>query len=145
MILDTLYETGRQLLMLLESLTLRRLLLNRFTLVIVCALLLTGSVGAYAQANNDGQISGRVVDADGDPVANATVYLQRVNIRNQLGRVNTTTDENGYFEFTDQTRTLEFRMHAVKEGLGSSKTTRHHLYFRGQNTQVTIVIQVDTE
>lgn len=145
MMLDTIYETGRQLLMLLESLTLRRLLVNRFMLVIVCVALITGSVGAYAGANDDGHISGRVVDTDGDPVANATVYLQRVNIRNQLGRVNTTTDENGYFEFTGQTKTLEFRMHAVKDGLGSSKTTRHHLYFRGQNTQITIVIEADTE
>lgn len=142
--LDTLYKTGRQLLMLLESLTLRRLLLNRFTLVIVCVALITGSVGAYAQANDDGQISGRVVDSDGDPVAGATVYIQRVNIRNQLGRVNTTTDENGYFEFTGQTETLEFRIRAVKEGLGTSKTTRNHLYFRGQNTHIEVIIQPDT-
>jgi hypothetical protein len=140
-----LFDTLRQLRMLLGSLTLRRLLLNRFTIVIVVALLLTGSVQAYADMNNDGNVSGRVVDEDGDPVAGATVYIQRVNIRNQLGRVNTTTDENGYYEFTNQTRLLEFRIQAEKDGVGSSPVTRHHLYFRGQNSQITIVIQSDAD
>lgn len=129
--------------MLLESLTLRRLLVNRFAIVVVVALLLTGSVQAYADMNNEGHISGRVVDDDGDPVAGATVYIQRVNIRNQLGRINTTTDENGYYEFTNQTRLLEFRLEAMKEGVGSSGVSRHHLYFRGQNSQITIVIRGD--
>jgi hypothetical protein len=140
-----LFDTLRQLRLLLGSLTLRRLLLNRFTIVIVAALLLTGSVQAYADMNNEGTISGRVVDEDGDPVAGATVYIQRVNIRNQLGRVNTTTDENGYYEFTNQTRLLEFRLQAVKEGVGSSTVTRHHLYFRGQSSRIDIVIQSDAD
>jgi membrane protease subunit (stomatin/prohibitin family) len=108
-------------------------------------LLLTGSVQAYADMNNEGNVSGRVVDENGDPVAGATVHIQRVNIRNQLGRVNTTTDENGYYEFTNQTMLLEFRIQAVKEGVGSSPVTRHHLYFRGQNSQITIVIQSDAD
>lgn len=143
--LKQLTDTVRQLWLLLESLTLRRLLFNRFTVVIVAALLLTGSVQAYADMNNEGHVTGRVVDEDGDPVPGATVYIQRVNVRNQLGRINTTTDENGYFEFTNQTRLLEYRIEAVKEGVGSSGVTRHHLYFRGQNTNLTIVIRGDVD
>lgn len=143
--LEQLFNTVRQLFMLRESMTLRKLLLNRFAIVIIVALLLTGSVQAYAETHNEGHLSGRVVDQDGDPVANATVYLQRVNVRNQLGRINTTTNENGYYEFTNQTQLLEFRLEAVKEGVGSSRVTRHHLYFRGQNEQITIVIRGDVD
>lgn len=140
---EQLYNTVRQLLLLIESLTLRKLLLNRFTVVIVTFLLLAGAVQGFAAANDQGTVTGRVVDEDGDPVANATVYIERVNIRNQLGKVNTTTDADGYYEFTNQTRLLEFRIHAVKEGVGSSEVTRHHLYFRGQNTEIDIVIRRD--
>jgi hypothetical protein len=138
---DQLFDTLRQLLLLVESLTLRKLLLNRFTIVIVAFLLLAGSVQAYAAANNQGTVTGRVVDTNGDPVADATVFIERVNIRNQLGKVNTTTDADGYYEFTNQTRLLEFRIQAVKEGVGESRVTRHHLYFRGQNTDITIVVR----
>lgn len=133
--------TLRQLLLLWESLTVRRLLFNRFVAILVVAIVLSSGVQAYASLNSDGHVHGRVVDQDGDPVANATVYIQRVNIRNQLGRVNVTTNETGYYEFTNQTRLLEFRIYAVKDGVGKSKVTRHHLYFRGQNVKIDIQIR----
>lgn len=137
---DQLFATIRQLGLLIESLTLRQVLFNRFTVVIVVFLLAAGSVQAYADANNQGHIQGQVVDGDGNPVANATVQIERVNIRNQLGRINTTTDTDGTFEFTNQTRLLEFRVWAEKEGVGRSQVERKHLYFRGQNTEFVIVI-----
>lgn len=136
-------DTVRQLRQLLRMITLRRLLVNRFVMVAVAALLLTVSVQGYVAANNEGKITGQVVDEDGDPVANATVYIQEVNIRNQAGATKTTTDTNGYYEFTNQTELLEFRIWAVKENGGQSPQTRHHLYFRGQSTTIQIVINAD--
>lgn len=140
---DQLYATIRQLGMLIESLTLRQVLLNRFTVVMLVCLLMTGSVQAYAAANNEGHVRGQVVDSNGEPVENATVYIERVNIRNQLGRINTTTDSDGSFEFTNQTKLLEFRIWAIAEDGGRSVVQREHLYFRGQNTEVVIVVTSD--
>lgn len=136
---DQISNTVRQIKILFGALTLRDLLVNRLAFVIVVVLLITGSVQGYASMNADGNISGQVTDADGEPVAGADVVLQRLNIRNQLGRVNTTTDENGYYEFTGQTELLEFRITVTKEGYEST-VIRHHLYFKGQNNQIDVTI-----
>lgn len=134
----------RQFMVIGESLSLRQLVLNRFVGIIVILLLATAATQGYAQTNDDGHVSGRVVDENGDPVANATITIERVNIRNQLGKMRTTTDANGYYEFTGKTQLLEFRTQAVKDGVGSSVVERHHLYFRGQNTNINLVIRSGT-
>lgn len=132
--------TIRQFKVIGESLSLRQLLLNRFVGVVIVLLLATAAAQGYAQTNDDGHVTGQVVDENGDPVANATVTIERVNIRSQLGKMRTTTDVDGYYEFTGKTKLLEFRIQAAKDGVGSSTVERHHLYFRGQNANFDLVI-----
>jgi hypothetical protein len=137
-----LYNTIRQLVMLFEALTLRRLLINRFVLVIVLAVLLTGGVQGYVSANNGGTIDGYVVDGNGDPVEGAQVNIQELGIRNQYDGNTTTTNEDGYFVFTGQTEFLEFRIRVTTEN--SQAVERHHLYFEGQEREVTIVLDAES-
>lgn len=136
---DQLYATLRQLVMLFESLTIHRLLINRFVLVIVLMLAITGVVQGYMSMNDNGHIQGQVVDENGDPVAGAEVTIERMNIRNQFEGANTTTDENGYYEFTDQTTLLEFRIRVTKDE--ATVVERHHLYFRGQDKEINLVLE----
>ena len=136
---DSIFSTLRQIRLLFGSLSLRDLLVNRLVLVIVVTLVVTGSVQVFASANNDGHFSGQVTNAAGEPVADATVVIQGLNIRSQTGRENTTTDENVYYEFPNQTDLLEFRIIVTKEGYEST-VIRYHLYFKGQNDQIDVTL-----
>lgn len=134
----------RQLALLVrEVVSIRQLLLNRFTLVLLCLILIVGGVQGYVNTNNDGRISGTVVDADGDPVPNANVTMQEITAESVGSEQTVQTDENGQFVFRDQTDILEFRIVASKPELGTSSERRVHLYFRGQNTQLTLQITED--
>lgn len=128
-----------------EVLTLRQLLFNRFTLLLVVFLLIGGGMQGYVTANNDGQISGTVVGPDGDPVANANVTMRPIGSETVGSSQTTYTDDDGQFVFRDQTRVLEFSIFASKSGLGGSPEKRTHLYFRGQNIDVTLVITNATD
>lgn len=123
-----------------ETISFRRLLINRFTILIAVVLVASVAVQGYVAANNDGYVTGQVVDADGDPVANATVTLSPQTVAGVPDPQSTTTDENGEFEFQDDSL-LEYTIKAQHPELGESETQRHHLYFEGQNTEVTLVIE----
>ncbi|WP_411965848.1 carboxypeptidase-like regulatory domain-containing protein [Haloferax sp. YSMS24] len=123
-----------------ETLSWKTVFLNKFVIIIVLGLVLwAGMVQPYITANDDGTISGTVVDSSGEPVEGATVVAQRLMTKNQEAPISTTTNENGQFVFEDKTRWLEFRIHAEKSSV-RTETERHHLYFRGQNTDLTIVL-----
>ena len=130
----------RQLVLLAkETLSWKQVLLNRFVIVITVVLVLwVGLTAPYVAAHDDGNISGTVVDASGDPVNNATVVAQRLMTKNQDPPISTTTDENGRFIFENKSNWLEFRIHIKKDG-EVSNWERHHLYFEGQNSDLTIV------
>lgn len=136
---ESISKTARQIKLLFGSFTLRDLLTNRIVLVIILALVISGSVQAFASMNNDGNISGYVTNTDGEPVAGANVVIQKLTIRSQAGGVNTTTNESGYYEFTNQTDVLEFRLSVTKEGYESTEI-RRHLYFKGQNQQINVIL-----
>jgi len=136
---DSVSNTARQIKLLFGSFTLRDLLTNRLVIVIVLVLVVSGSVQALTSMNDDGNISGQVMNADGEPVAGANVVIQGLNIRSQTGGANTTTNENGYYEFTNQTDVLEFRLSVTKEGYKSTEI-RHHLYFKGQNERIDVTL-----
>lgn len=127
----------RQLALLIrETVTLRQVLLNRITIVLMATLLIAGGVQAYTFANDDGRISGTVVGPDGEPVPNANVTIRPIGSETVGSSQATNTDEEGKFVFTEQTRVLEFEITASK---GSrTEVRRIHLYFRGQNTDVTL-------
>jgi len=130
----------RQLVLLFQNVRMRGLLTNRITIVAVIFLLLGFGVSGYVSANDDGTVEGVVLDELGNPVQNATVTIEPVGIRNQGQKAETTTNGDGRFTFTGRTELLEFRISAQKPGVGSSPVERHHLHFKGQNKEVTIVI-----
>lgn len=123
-----------------ETVSVRRLLINRFTILIAVVLVASIAAQGYIAANNEGYVTGQVVDGNGDPIANATVTVSPQTIAGVPDRKSTTTDENGEFEFRDDSF-LEFTIQAQHEELGESETRRYHLYFRGQNTEVELVIE----
>ena len=126
-----------------ETFTLRGLLWNRFTLLLIVLLLLGGGMQGYITANDDGRISGTVIGPDEEPVANANVTMRPIGSETVGSSQTTLTDENGEFLFADQNRVLQFSVSANKPGVGSSPKRRIHLYFRGQNTDVTLKMSND--
>ncbi|WP_137290622.1 carboxypeptidase-like regulatory domain-containing protein [Natronorubrum halophilum] len=122
-----------------ETVSVRRFLINRFTILIAVVLVASVAAQGYVAANNDGYVTGQVVDGDGDPVANANVTLSPQTIAGVPDPQSTTTDENGAFEFRDQSL-LEFTIRAEHEE-SESETNRYHLYFKGQNKEVNLVIE----
>lgn len=122
-----------------ETVTWRKLLLNRLTILLVVLLLVAVPLQVYASGNADGRIQGQVVDEDGDPVENATVKLQKIPLEGVIKSERTTTDENGEFRYENQTDVLEFRIVVEKEGY---ETAEHHdqSLFPGENRDITIVI-----
>lgn len=123
-----------------ETVSLRGLLFNRFTILVVVLLVAAVAWQGYVAANSDGNVTGTVVDADGDPVTNATVTLSPQTVASVPSPQSTTTDENGEFAFRDNTH-LEFTLQATHGDLGESDTERYHLYFEGQSKDVTLVIE----
>lgn len=121
-----------------ETVSVRRLLFNRFTILIVVVLVAAVAWQGYVVANDGGTISGQVVDADGDPVANATVTLSPQTVASVPNEQTATTGENGEFSFNDETH-LEFTIQATHPELGESDTKRFHRYFKGQQQSVTVV------
>lgn len=123
-----------------QTVSVRRLVINRFTILIAVVLIASIALQGYVAVNNDGYVTGQVVDEDGNPVANATVTLSPQTVAGVPDPQSTTTDENGEFEFQDQSL-LEFTIQAQHEELGESKTDQYHLYFQGQNTEVDLVVE----
>lgn len=123
-----------------ETVSVRRLLVNRFTVLIAIVLVASIAVQGYVAVNDDGHVTGQVVDGSGDPVTNATVTLSPQTIAGVPTSESTTTDENGEFAFRDESL-LEFTIQAHHEEHGESETHRRHLYFRGQNVEVELVLE----
>lgn len=135
--------TVRQLALLVrEWVTLRKLLLNRFVIVLVVVVAFTVGGGAYMDANDGNRIDGRVVDADGDPVENATVVLSAISLRGVPSRVTTQTNADGEFAFPSYNErgqaTLEFRIWALAPDGTKSIEEHHHVAFPKQSRSVVI-------
>ena len=131
----------RQLgLLIRETISIRMLVFNRVTIVLLTLLLLFGVGQGYIATNDDGRISGTVIGPDGEPVRDANVTIRPIGSETVGSEKTTNTDDDGRFDFTDQTSVLQFEISASKGGLGQSGVQRIHLYFRGQNTAVTLAI-----
>jgi hypothetical protein len=141
--------TARQLVLLArEWLSVRALLFNRFAVVVVVVLASTVAGVAYVEANDGNRIDGRVVDADGDPVANATVVLSVISLRGVPTRETTRTDADGTFAFPDYNErgqaTLEFRIWATGPDGAESPKYRHHLDFPRQSRSIVVTLNETT-
>jgi hypothetical protein len=134
-------QTFNQLKLLGSGLSLRTLLINRFTIVLLVSVLIVGAAQGYVAVNSEGTIQGTVVDSEGNPVEDAEVSLVWQSIEAQHRSQTTTTDLNGQFLFEDQDRFLEFRISAAKEDVGSSEEKRIHLLYEGQPQEVDFVLE----
>jgi hypothetical protein len=111
----------------------RAILLNRFVLVpgaIVVAIVLWN---VYVATHNHGIVAGRVVDAAGRPVPDATVELWTYNFTTYEEKARVKTDVDGIFRFTDNP-SHRIQVGAEKPGVGRSQRIPVFLYFRSQDT-----------
>ena len=110
----------------------RRLVLNRFVLVpgVIAVLVIVWNL--YVSTHDHGRVSGRVVDADGRPVAGATVALWVLNFTTYVEKVRATTDADCRFLITDND-SHNIRLAAEKPGVGRSPRVPVRLYFRSED------------
>jgi hypothetical protein len=128
-----------------EAFSIRRVLLNRFVIVIAVLLFATAGATAYMDQNDGNRLTGSVVTEDGTPVENATVEVDVVGIENIVNTETTTTDAAGQFTVRDYSGTgdaagMEVRIHVTTEDGYESPTAFRHAYFPNQNMNVRIVI-----
>jgi hypothetical protein len=89
----------------------------------------------HVRLNDDGIVSGVVLNEEGEPVAGATVQIREQTL-NLLKEPRTEqTDEQGRFVFTN-IEMIEFVISAKLEGVGASARPRYHLYFMRQNFEL---------
>jgi hypothetical protein len=86
----------------------------------------------YVALNDGGVVEGRVVDATGRAVADATVILLERNFVMHNERQRTTTDATGRFHFTGNDN-HSLQLEAETAGLGRSERRVVRLWFRAQN------------
>ena len=86
----------------------------------------------YIVLNDGGVVEGRVVDAAGRPVPDATVILLERNFVMHNERQRTTTDATGRFRFTGNDN-HSLQLEAQTTGLGRSERRVVRLWVRAQN------------
>ena len=89
----------------------------------------------YVALNDGGVVEGRVVDATGRAVADATVILLERNFVMHNERQRTTTDATGRFHFTGNDN-HSLQLEAETAGLGRSERRVVRLWFRAQNVRL---------
>ena len=113
----------------------KALLLNRFVLVPGAIALLIALWNFYVATHNHGVIVGRVLDASGQPVPDATVALWTYNFTTYEEREHVTTNANGAFRF-DNNPSHRIQLSAEKTGVGRSRRIPVYLYFRSQDIEL---------
>ena len=113
----------------------RRLLINRFVLVPATLAVAIAFWNVYVATHDHGIVAGRVVDATGQPVADATVVLWVLNFTTYVETTRTTTDSMGRFIITNND-SHNIRLAAEKPGIGRSARVPIRLYFRAQDIDV---------
>lgn len=109
-----------------------RILSNRYMITLALILIAIFAWKLYVRANDDGYVTGTVVDENGNTVVGATVFLQERDLVIVETPLTTQTDENGRFIF-EAVEMVSFFMWAEKEGYPTAEKTAHHLYFKEQN------------
>ena len=90
----------------------------------------------YVALHAGGIVEGRVVDAAGRPVADASVTLLERHFVMHNERQRTRTDGTGYFRFSgNDNHSLQLEAEAI--GLGRSERRVVRLWFRAQNVRLT--------
>ena len=89
----------------------------------------------HVRLNDDGIITGVVLNQAGSPVQGATVQLREQTLNLVKEPRSAQTDEQGRFEFTD-IEMIDFVISAKLDGTGASERRRYHLYFMRQNFEL---------
>lgn len=110
------------------------LIRNRFTLTfgIIAVVILVWNI--YVASNNGGRLEGRVVDADGAPVADAIVVLARKTVASVETIAETETDADGRYHFDRHGQ--YFLVLTARSAAGESERRMIPLWFRNQNIDV---------
>jgi hypothetical protein len=114
----------------------RRWLLNRFVLVPAAIAVAVVAWNAYVSTHNHGVVAGRVTDAAGRPVPDATVVLWVLNFTTYVEKSRATTDAAGRFVIHDND-SHNIRLAAEKAGVGRSERVPVRLYFRAEDIELT--------
>lgn len=118
----------------------RRILLSRFFIVPAVIILTIVGWNLYVDEHAHGQLGGRVVDAAGKPVADATVILSVHDFVTQVEKARTRTDAAGQFQFTHNNSHL-IQLQAQTSGVASTPV-KVRLWFRGQDHVVAEPLRV---
>ena len=118
----------------------RRIFLSRFVIVPALIAATVAAWNMYVDLHSHGALSGRVVDADGKPVAGATVVLWAHDFVTQVETARTKTDDAGDFRFTDNASHL-IQLQALA-GKDASPRVTVRLWFRGQDRVVETPLRV---
>ncbi|HXC28125.1 MAG TPA: carboxypeptidase-like regulatory domain-containing protein [Stellaceae bacterium] len=114
--------------------TLRRVLASRFFIVPAAIAAVTIGWNIYVSLHAHGLLSGRVIDAAGRPLANATVVLYTHDFVTQAEKERTKTDASGAFAFTDNDSHL-IQLQALDGDRMSARVTIR-LWFRAQDREL---------
>lgn len=110
-------------------------LVNRVTITLGLIAAVVIAWNLYVMAHDDGILEGRVVDAAGEPIADAKVVLSEQTIVSLSPIAETVTDETGMFRFERHDRHA-LVLTAEKPGLGQSERVDVQLYFMNQNRRL---------
>jgi Carboxypeptidase regulatory-like domain len=113
----------------------KRILLNRFVLVPGAIALVALIWNLYVATHNHGAVVGRVIDAAGKPVVDATVALWTYNFTTYEERDHVKTDADGVFRFTSNP-SHRIQVSAEKPGVGRASRVPVFLYFRAQDVDL---------
>ena len=90
---------------------------------------------AYVGLHDHGVIEGRVVDAEGRPVAGASVVLLERGFVTHQERGRVTSDADGAFRFNDN-RSHSIQLEAATPALGRTDRRIVRLWFAAQDTRL---------
>jgi hypothetical protein len=125
-----------------RSATTFRLLRNRFVVVPLLLVILVAGWNGWVFTHNHGIVAGRVVDADGKPVAGATVRLWVFNFTTFVEKASTTTAADGSFRFTGNP-SHDIQVSADKEGGGRSERISIRLYFASEDRKLRAPLRLE--
>jgi hypothetical protein len=109
----------------------RRILLSRFVVVPTLIVVVVVVWNVYVALHAHGVLQGRVVDAAGHPVADATVVLFAHDFVTQVEKARTHTDAAGDFRFDNNDSHL-IQLQAL-DGTATSPRVTIRLWFRAQD------------
>lgn len=112
----------------------RRFLTSRFFIVPAVLVVAIGAWNLYVDLHAHGLLQGRVVDATGKPVPEATVILSVHDFVTQVEKARTRTDATGRFRFDDNNSHL-IQLQA-QDGAMTSPRITIRLWFRAQDRVV---------